>query len=78
MKIRMEAVIWTTLLGKALIEKRGIRPLREVAEESKIPTATFNRLEHGREPDLDTFIAAMVWLGIHPREWQKYTNMEIR
>lgn len=53
-------------LGTMLREKRGKRPLREVAREIGIGPATLMRVENGRVPDLTTFGKICNWLGVDP------------
>lgn len=75
MKIQFQGEIKTTLLGKALLEKRGNRPLREVAGELNVSIATLNRMERGGTPDLSTFEIAMRWLKIPNQQWPLYMDM---
>ena len=60
----------TTLqrLGRKLLEKRGERGIREVADEIGISAATLSRVERGHLPDLRTFGKVCAWLGIDPGE----------
>lgn len=49
--------------AKRVREKRGTRPLREVAEELQLGTATLFRVESGKMPDLHNFDLICQWLG---------------
>lgn len=54
----------TTALGAALIERRGSRPVRVVAEEIGTDPAVYHRLEAGqRQPSLRTALQLARWLG---------------
>ena len=56
-------------LGPLVRERRGLRRLREVAEEIGISAATLMRIEGGRMPDVETFGKVCRWLGIDPGEF---------
>lgn len=55
-------------LGRMLLEKRGDRGIREVAQEIGVSHATLSRVERGYLPDLETFSKICEWLGIEPSE----------
>lgn len=49
--------------AKRVREKRGTRPMRDVAAELQIGIATLSRIEHGKWPDMHTFDLLCAWLG---------------
>ena len=53
-------------LGPKIIEKRGNRGIRDVAQEIGVSPATLNRIENGNVPDLETFRKICLWLKIDP------------
>lgn len=55
-------------IGKLLMERRGTRGIREVAEEIGISAATLSRVERGKLPDLITFQKICKWLRIDPAQ----------
>lgn len=55
-------------LGSKLAEKRGERPLREIAKEIGVSPATLSRVIRGNLPDLETFGKICKWLKIDPAE----------
>lgn len=55
-------------LGTKVLEKRGVRGVRDVAEEIKISPATLSRVENGHVPDLQTFKKICAWLNVEPGE----------
>ena len=51
-------------LGRKLLEKRGKRGVRAVADDIGISHATLSRVERGYLPDLETFAKICRWLEI--------------
>jgi transcriptional regulator with XRE-family HTH domain len=51
-------------LGRQLLEKRGARGVRVVAQEIGISHATLSRVERGFLPDLKTYEKICRWLGV--------------
>lgn len=50
--------------------QRGGRSLREVADEiAGVSLSTLSRVENGRAPDVNTFLALCDWLGASPAEF---------
>lgn len=62
------AKITLQTLGRKLIDKRGVRGVRETAKEIGISHGTLSRLERGYLPDLETFGKVCRWLGVDPGE----------
>lgn len=62
------SVISIQALGTKLVEERGDRGVREVAQEIGISPATLSRIENGHVPDLQTFKRICDWLKIEPGE----------
>lgn len=61
----MQSTLNTELLAGMLKEKRGNRGLRTVADEiGNVSFATLSRIEHGKIPDVDTFIKICKWLEV--------------
>ena len=56
-------------LGKLVRDRRGVRRLREVAQEIGISPATLMRIESGRTPDVETFGKVCRWLGTDPGDF---------
>lgn len=57
-------------LASLVRKKRGSRGLRETAAESgQLSPSTLSRVENGKIPDLETFLALCNWLGISPAEF---------
>jgi transcriptional regulator with XRE-family HTH domain len=65
-------------LGLVLRQRRGARPLREVAGEIGISAATLSRVESGRQPDLETFAKICRWLELDPGEVLGYSHAGTR
>lgn len=55
-------------LGAMLMERRGGRGIRQVAQEIGISPATLTRVEGGRLPDIATFQKLCAWLQVNPAE----------
>jgi transcriptional regulator with XRE-family HTH domain len=55
-------------LGAILRDRRGVRGLRQIAQEIGISAATLTRIEGGRLPDIGTFQKICSWLKINPAE----------
>jgi transcriptional regulator with XRE-family HTH domain len=53
-------------LGRLVLERRGSRGIREVADEIGVSPATLSRVERGKMPDLDTFGKICKWLRVDP------------
>ena len=57
--------------------KRGSRGLRETAAEiGNVSPSTISRVENGKIPDIDTFLALCDWLEVPPAELIKNTEDE--
>jgi transcriptional regulator with XRE-family HTH domain len=57
-------------LAAMVIAKRGGRGLRATAAEiGGVSASTLSRIEHGKVPDLDTFLRLCKWLGVSPDEF---------
>src|SRR5437588_6843417 len=62
----------TKALAESLRSKRGKRGLREISEEMNgIGIATLSRIENGKMPDVETFLAICHWLQVSPNEFIK-------
>jgi transcriptional regulator with XRE-family HTH domain len=62
----------TKALAESLKLKRGKRGLREVSEEMNgIGISTLSRIENGKMPDVETFLAICHWLQVSPNEFIK-------
>src|SRR6266702_1941316 len=62
----------TKALAESLRLKRGKRGLREISEEMNgIGIATLSRIENGKIPDVETFLAICQWLQVSPNEFMK-------
>jgi transcriptional regulator with XRE-family HTH domain len=67
---RMASFLVTEKLAALVRTKRGSRGLRETASEiGNISASTLSRVEHGKPPDLETFMLLCDWLGIPPAEF---------
>ena len=55
-------------LGRALLDRRGDKGIREVAAEIGVSAATLSRVERGYLPDLETFRKVCKWLDVDPGE----------
>lgn len=44
----------------------GDTPLREVSAAAGVSTSTVSRIQNGGLPDIETFAALCIWMGIHP------------
>lgn len=64
-------------LGVMVREKRGVRKLREVANEIGIGAATLMRVENGRIPDVATFGKICKWLGVDPGSFLGFEPKEV-
>ena len=64
-------------LANLVRSKRGNRGLRETAREiGNVSPSTISRVENGKTPDMDTFLALCDWLEIPPAELMKNTEDE--
>ena len=62
----------TKALVARLKAKRGKRGLREISEEMNgIGISTLSRVENGKVPDVETFLAICQWLQVSPSEFMK-------
>jgi transcriptional regulator with XRE-family HTH domain len=62
----------TKALAERLRAKRGKRGLREISEEMNgIGISTLSRIENGKVPDVETFLAICHWLQASPSEFIK-------
>lgn len=65
----------TKALAESLKLKRGKRGLREISEEMNgIGISTLSRIENGKIPDVETFLAICYWLGVSPNEFMKKSD----
>src|SRR5437764_15496228 len=65
----------TKALAESLRLKRGKRGLREISEEMNgIGISTLSRIENGKIPDVETFLAICHWLGVSPSEFIKKSD----
>ena len=55
-------------LGRKILEKRGDKGVRAVAQEIGVSPATLSRIERGYAPDIETFGKVCRWLDIDPGE----------
>ncbi|MEG4325440.1 helix-turn-helix domain-containing protein [Microcoleus sp. herbarium5] len=64
-------------LASLVRNKRLNRGLREVAKEiGNVSPSTISRVENGKTPDMETFLALCDWLGVPPAELIKNTEDE--
>lgn len=62
-------------LASLVRKKRGSRGLRETADEiGAVSPSTLSRVESGKMPDMETFLALCNWLEVPPAEL--FRNME--
>ncbi len=62
----------TKALAERIRLKRGKRGLREISEEMNgIGISTLSRIENGKMPDVETFLAICHWLQVSPSEFVK-------
>lgn len=54
--------------------KRGGRGLREIAQITGISASTISRVENGKTPDMETFLALCDWLEVPPHTLIKNTE----
>ncbi len=67
----------TERLANLVRSKRGRRGLRDTAKEiGNISPSTISRVENGKTPDMDTFLALCDWLEVPPAELIKNTEDE--
>lgn len=65
-------------LANLVRSKRGSRGLRETAEDiGDVSPSTISRVENGKTPDIDTFLALCDWLEVPPAELIKNTQAEV-
>lgn len=64
-------------LASLVRSKRGSRGLRETASEiGNVSPSTISRVENGKTPDMDTFLALCDWLEVPAAELIKNTEDE--
>ena len=62
-------------LANMVRSKRGSRGLREAAKEiGNVSPSTISRVENGKTPDMDTFLALCHWLEVPPAELMRNTE----
>lgn len=67
----------TERLANLVRSKRGNRGLRDTAKEiGNISPSTISRVENGKTPDMDTFLALCDWLEVPAAELIKNTENE--
>ena len=67
----------TEKLANLVRSKRGNRGLRDTAKEiGNVSPSTISRVENGKTPDMDTFLALCDWLEVPPAELIKNTEDE--
>ncbi len=54
--------------------KRSNKGLREISSVTGVSASTLSRIENGKIPDIDTFLAVCDWLEIPPAEFIKNTK----
>ena len=73
----MGSYLDTQRLASLVRSKRASRGLRETAKEiGNVSPSTISRVENGKTPDMDTFLALCDWLGVPPAELIKNTEDE--
>ncbi|MGL5880887.1 MAG: helix-turn-helix domain-containing protein [Xenococcaceae cyanobacterium] len=73
----MRSYLDTERLANLVRGKRGSRGLRETAKEiGNVSPSTISRVENGKVPDMDTFLALCDWLEVPPAELIKNTENE--
>ena len=69
MKQKMKNNLNADKLATLVRSKRGNRGLRETAKEiGKVSPSTISRVENGKTPDMETFLALCDWLEVPPAE----------
>ena len=69
MKQEMKNNLNADKLATLVRSKRGNRGLRETAKEiGKVSPSTISRVENGKTPDMETFLALCDWLEVPPAE----------
>ena len=64
-------------LANLVRSKRGNKGLRETAKEiGNVSPSTISRVENGKTPDMDTFLALCEWLDVSPAEFIQNTEEE--
>jgi transcriptional regulator with XRE-family HTH domain len=64
-------------LAHLVRSKRGRRGLRETAQAiGNVSPSTISRVENGKTPDMETFLALCDWLEVPPAELIKNTDLE--
>ncbi|WP_460951722.1 hypothetical protein [Spirosoma daeguense] len=56
----------------ALKNAIGEKPLREIAVDACVSSATLSRLQRGNLPDIETFATVCFWMGADPSQF--FTN----
>lgn len=73
----MGSYLDTERLANLVRSKRGSRGLRETAIAiGNVSPSTISRVENGKIPDMDTFLALCDWLEVPPAELIKNTEGE--
>jgi len=73
----MGSYLDTKRLANLVRSKRGSRGLRETALIiGNVSPSTISRVENGKIPDMDTFLALCDWLGVPPAQLIKNTEGE--
>ena len=63
----MKYYLDTELLAAMIRNKRGKRGLREVSSSiENVSPSTLSRVENGKMPDMETFLALCSWLEVSP------------
>lgn len=69
MKQKMKNHLNAERLANLVRSKRGNRGLRDTAKEiGNVSPSTISRVENGKTPDMDTFLALCDWLEVPPAE----------
>ncbi|MDJ0579330.1 helix-turn-helix domain-containing protein [Crocosphaera sp.] len=64
-------------LANLVRSKRGTRGLRETAKDiGNVSPSTISRIEKGKTPDMETFLALCEWLEVSPAELIQNTEEE--
>ena len=74
---KMGSYLDTERLASLVRGKRGSRGLRDTAKEiGNVSPSTISRVENGKTPDMETFLALCDWLEVPPAELIKNTEDE--
>jgi transcriptional regulator with XRE-family HTH domain len=63
-------------LASLVKQRRGSMGLRKAAEEAGVSFNTLSRLERGHQPDMETFVRIVEWVGIEPARF--FGTSEVR